>query len=201
LAVSVREVANQIKRALLRVPHFGWEGGAWSAAALGAITVSIIVAPGWPGVLGGALAIVMIAIAAIDARRFVIPDILVVSGLALGFVAASMVQAGQWASELADAALRGAVLALLLFGFREAYRRIRGRDGLGLGDVKLAAVAGVWLGWTEVAIAIDLAALSALAVVLLLATRGQQITGTTRVPFGLFFAPAIWFAWLFQVLI
>ena len=185
----------------MRVSRLGWEGAAWSAAALCAIAISIFAAPGWTGVLGCALAVVMIAIAAIDARWFVIPDILVLSGLAFGFVAASTAPGGQWATELATAALRGAVLALLLFGFREAYRRFRGRDGLGLGDVKLAAVAGVWLGWTEVAIAIDLAALSALAVVLLLAARGQKITGTTRVPFGLFFAPAIWFAWLLQVLI
>ena len=42
------------------------------------------------------------------------------------------------------------------------YRRWRGRDGLGLGDVKLAAVAGSWLGLATVFAVVELAALSAL---------------------------------------
>jgi leader peptidase (prepilin peptidase) / N-methyltransferase len=44
------------------------------------------------------------------------------------------------------------------------------------------------------------AALSALAVVLLRACRGQRITATTAIPFGLFLAPAIWIAWLFELM-
>ena len=47
------------------------------------------------------------------------------------------------------ALLRGAVLALLFLGLRALYRRLRGRDGIGLGDVKLAGVAGAWLDWTD----------------------------------------------------
>jgi hypothetical protein len=37
-------------------------------------------------------------------------------------------------------------------------------------------------------------------VVLIAALRGQRVTGVTAVPFGLFFAPAIWLAWLFEVM-
>ena len=37
-------------------------------------------------------------------------------------------------------------LLLLMIG----YRRWRGRDGLGLGDIKLAGVAGAWLGFVTV---------------------------------------------------
>ena len=47
------------------------------------------------------------------------------------------------------ALLRGAVLALLFLGAARRYRRLRGRDGIGLGDVKLAGVAGAWLGWLD----------------------------------------------------
>ena len=172
----------------------------WGAVALCAAVASIMAAPGLPGGLGAALAVVMIAIAAIDARRFVIPDLLVAAGLALGFVAASRDQSSPLTTALLDAVLRGLVLASAFFAFRAAYRYLRGREGIGLGDVKLAAVAGVWLPWMAVAIAVDVAALSALAVVLIAAWRGQRVTGTTAVPFGLFFAPAIWIAWLFEAM-
>lgn len=156
---------------------------------------------GWRGALGGGLAVAMIAIAAIDARRLVIPDKLVLAGLALGFVDAAIAQPHQVAAGLASAALRAVVLALLFFVFRMTYRRIRGREGIGLGDVKLAAVAGAWLDWAASGLAVDLAALSALAAVLIGALRGERITGVTRIPFGLFFAPAIWITWLLDAII
>jgi leader peptidase (prepilin peptidase)/N-methyltransferase len=165
-------------------------------AACGAgIVVSILAAPWVPGLLGGALAIVMLAIAAIDARYFIIPDELVLVGLALGLINAA-VAPQQAEPDFWLAVLRALVLTALFFAFRETYRRVRGREGIGLGDVKLAAVAGLWLSWMGAAIAIDIAALAALAAVLVSVLRGRTVTRTTRVPFGLFFAPAIWLAWL-----
>jgi leader peptidase (prepilin peptidase)/N-methyltransferase len=197
--------AERIKSATSRMSHFLWSYRAWGAVALCAVAASVLAAPGLSGVLGGGLAVVMIAIAAIDARRFVIPDKLVLAGLLLGFVEASISQSelvttALLGSALLGSALRSIALALAFWGFRTAYRRIRGREGIGLGDVKLAAVAGAWLGWTAAALAIDIAALSALAVVLIRALRGQRVTSTTAVPFGLFFAPAIWLAWLFAAM-
>ena len=38
---------------------------------------------------------------------------------------------------------------------RMVYAQVRGRQGLGLGDVKLALVAGAWLDWMMIPIAID----------------------------------------------
>ncbi len=48
----------------------------------------------------------------------------------------------------------------------QLYRRLRGREGIGLGDVKLAGVAGAWLDWQSIPIAVEIAALAALAVCL-----------------------------------
>jgi leader peptidase (prepilin peptidase)/N-methyltransferase len=163
-----------------------------------AVGASIAAVPGLPGVLGGGLGVIMIAIAAVDARRFIIPNELVLAGLLLGFVEASINRSEVVTAALLGTAVRSVTLALAFLGFRTAYRLIRGREGIGLGDVKLAAAAGAWLGWTAIAVAVDIAALSALAAVLIRALRGQQITGKTPVPFGLFFAPAIWIAWLFE---
>lgn len=187
-----------MKRAPLCGARVSAAGVAWGIAALCAVAASVLWAPGWRGVLGAALAVDMVAIAAIDSRRFVIPDKLVLAGLALGLVEAAIADPLQIAASLAGAGLRAVVLALLFFVFRTAYRRIRGREGLGLGDVKLAAVAGVWLGWTAAGLAVDIGALSALASVLIAALRGREISGTMRIPFGLFFAPAIWLAWLLE---
>ena len=85
---------------------------------------------------------------------------------------------------------------LLFWSLRWLYRRLRGREGLGLGDVKLAFVAGAWLDWTMIPVAIEIAALAALAVYGVWHFAGRDpVEATTRLPFGLFFAPAIWLAW------
>ena len=174
---------------------------AWGAAGLCAFFASVAAAPGFSGLLGAGLAAVMIAIAAIDARQFVIPDKLVLAGLALGLLEISFAQVGPIIVNIGSSALRALLLAALFLGFRLLYRTIRGYDGLGLGDVKLAAVAGLWLDWMSAAIAVDIAALSALAFVLIAAARRQRITRKTKVPFGLFFAPAIWLSWLLGAII
>jgi leader peptidase (prepilin peptidase)/N-methyltransferase len=168
-------------------------------AGAGAVAASIALVPGIAGWLGAGLALVMLAIAAIDARSFIIPDPLNATGLALGLLLAAAVGEGGVVSALGEAALRGGALALMFVALRTLYLRLRGRQGIGLGDVKLAAVAGVWLGWIAMPIAIEIAALSALAVY---ATRHfllrRPVHATTRLPFGLFFAPAIWLGWLLQ---
>jgi leader peptidase (prepilin peptidase)/N-methyltransferase len=148
---------------------------------------------------GGGLAVLMIAIAVIDARRFIIPDKLTVAALALGFLNAAILDTDMVVEALTYAALRGAALTFAFLSVRILYKSIRGREGIGLGDVKLASVAGVWLYWSVVPIAIEIAALAALTVY---AVRhfygGQPIRATTMLPFGLFFAPAIWLGWLLQ---
>lgn len=172
-----------------------------AATALCSVIISLWAAPGLRGVLGGGLAVFMLAIAANDARFFLIPDRLVLASLILGLLAAAVAQRQGDPASVSGAALRGSVLGLLFFSFRFVYRLVRGRDGLGLGDVKLASVAGVWLSWIAVSLAIDIAALAALASVLFAAARGRRFTSVTRVPFGLFFAPAIWLAWLIDITI
>ena len=101
---------------------------------------------------------------------------------------------------IAIALLRGAVLALIFLVLREGYARLRRRHGLGLGDVKLAFVAGAWLDWLTIPIAIQLAAFAALSAYLLRQLiSGRSLSATTRMPFGLFFAPAIWICWVLEV--
>jgi leader peptidase (prepilin peptidase)/N-methyltransferase len=169
------------------------------AAAIAACALSLIAAPGLAGVLGAALALIAIAIAVIDARWFIIPNELSAAAFALGLVHAAVTEPPVLQGVLL-AALRGAVLALLFFALREGYRRLRGREGIGLGDVKLSAAAGAWLSWVAMPIAIEIAALSGIAV---FAVRhyaaGRQLDAALKFPFGMFLGPSIWLAWLIDV--
>jgi leader peptidase (prepilin peptidase)/N-methyltransferase len=167
-----------------------------------AVVVSIVAAHGAAGWLGAGLALVMLAIAVVDRQRFIIPNSLNAAGLALGVVHSVVLGQEDVGAALAGAVLRAAVFALAFFSLRLIYARLRGRQGIGLGDVKLAAVAGSWLGWSIMPIAVEIAALSALSVYTLrrYALR-RPLRPTSRLPFGLYFAPAIWIGWLLQTTI
>jgi leader peptidase (prepilin peptidase)/N-methyltransferase len=167
------------------------------ASSIG-VAASIVLVSDSRGAWGAGLAVLMVAIAAVDARRFIIPDELTAAALALGLAYAA-VGDEMWAQALAAAVLRGAVPALAFLGVRAGYRRWRGREGIGLGDVKLAGVAGVWLDWSTIPIAIEIAAVAALAAYLILQYYFRRtVRPTTRLPFGLFLAPAIWIAWILE---
>jgi leader peptidase (prepilin peptidase) / N-methyltransferase len=187
-STSVLRVASA-----LRAVHVLLAGVAASVGVL----ASVVLVPDSRAAWGAGLAVLMVAIAAVDARRFIIPDELTAAALALGLAYAAIGDADMWAPALAWAVLRGAVPALAFLGVRAAYRRWRGLEGIGLGDVKLAAVAGVWLDWATIPIAIEIAALAALGAYLIRHVYlRRDIRPTTRLPFGLFLAPAIWIAWM-----
>src|SRR5262245_10637688 len=170
-----------------------------ACAAIVGIAASLAIAPDLRGVLGALLAVAMVAIAAIDARHFIIPNELNAAAFGLALVAAAAQDPDAALPAMAEAVVRGAVLALLFFGICVGYRRLRGRDGLGLGDVKLAGVAGAWLGLQTLAISIEIAALAAIAAYLVRRyALGQSMDLTSRLPFGLFFAPAIWLGWFME---
>jgi leader peptidase (prepilin peptidase)/N-methyltransferase len=170
------------------------------AAALG-VAASFIVAPSHFGAFGAGLAVLAVAIAAYDAHSFRIPNELNLAALGLALVRAAALAPDAAISAVGAALARGAVLALMFFVVRAAYRWIRQRHGIGLGDVKLAAVAGAWLDWFTMPVAIEIAALAALITYV----ARQRIVGrmarpTDRLPFGLFFAPAIWFSWVIETM-
>jgi len=171
---------------------------ALGAVGLAAVVASMLAAPNLAGVLGGALAVVMITIAAIDARYFIIPDNLVLAALGLGLLHAVVAPSEGILAAVLNAVLRGLLLALAFWALLKGYEWLRGRAGMGMGDVKLALVAGVWLDWLAITIAIEIAAVAALAVLAVRAWRGHRVSRTTAVPFGAFFAPAIWLGWLLE---
>ena len=170
-----------------------------SVAAIGVAT-SLVSAPLAYGWLGAGLACLMLAIAVIDARHFVIPDELSIAGFALALVNALVERPDAAVKSAAFVVLRGAALAILFLAVQVGYRKLRRREGIGLGDVKLAAVAGAWLGWLTIPIAVEIAAVAALTwYTARQIVRERSIERTNRLPFGLFFAPSIWLGWLLQI--
>jgi len=178
------------------------EGLMVGSIAAAAICVSIVSAPGIAGFLGACLALLMLTIAMIDCRSFIIPDGLNAVGFCLGLVHSLVLEPDGMLSAISLAVLRGAALALLFLTVRYAYARVRGRQGLGLGDVKLAAVAGAWLDWSFMPLAIEIAACAALTIyVVRQVLIGRPLSASSRLPFGLFFAPAIWICWLIETIL
>jgi leader peptidase (prepilin peptidase)/N-methyltransferase len=169
---------------------------------LATVVASLAVAPGLEGWCGGVLAALMLAIAHVDVRRYIIPDELTGAALALALFRAAAAGPDAGASELLRAVLRAAAAALPLWGLLIGYKWWRGRDGLGLGDVKLAAVAGAWLGLLTLFVALELAVLCALGAYLLIgALSGRPWRATAALPFGFFLAPAIWLGWLAEAVL
>ncbi|MGW1421184.1 prepilin peptidase [Bradyrhizobium manausense] len=168
-----------------------------SLALLVGVFASLVTAPAAEGLYGAFLAALMLAIAVSDARHYLIPNELSGAAFALALLRAAAFVPDVGAEALLWPLVRAVAVGLPLLLLMLAYRRWRGRDGLGLGDVKLAAVCGAWLDLATVAAVIELAALLAIgAYVANAALQRTPLRGTAFLPFGLFLAPSIWVGWL-----
>lgn len=87
--------------------------------------------------------------------------------------------------------------AAFLYGVNAAYRFVRRRDGLGMGDVKLAGAAGAWLGWQGLPSVFVLAAGAALALLLVHRLLGTMIDWHMKVAFGSYLCFGTWIVWLY----
>ncbi|MCJ2012632.1 prepilin peptidase [Methylobacterium sp. J-076] len=127
-----------------------------------------------------------VPVAVIDLRRRIIPD-----GLNLALLAAGLGLAAYRAPDPQAVLLRIAEVAVafgLFWSVRALHARLRGRIGLGLGDVKFLAAATAWTGLAQVPLLILVASLAALAGAGLAALVGRRIGRATRLPFGPFLA-------------
>ena len=146
------------------------------------------------------LTFVVAAITVSDARRFIIPDVLSLPAIPAGILASWLISVGDgWHAAMTS--LLGALLGgASLYAIKAGYAWIKDVDGLGLGDVKLFAAGGAWLGPTNLAVTLLLASLAAIVSLFLsVAITGRRdVTRMTAIPFGAFIAPAIWLIWMFE---
>jgi len=167
-------------------------------AALAAFVVGLTTLPLPRAVLGAVLAALMTTATIEDWRNFRVPNLLNAALAAIG-VAAFLLGIDPLGADversflgiIADAALTGGSLLLV----REVYLRLRGIEGLGLGDVKLGAAAGVWVGWQQFTFVVFLGTLAALLFVLAKSRHQGHWPEAARIPYASFLAPAILVGW------
>lgn len=126
----------------------------------------------------------LLAVTLIDLEHRIIPDVITLPGTALGLLLVSWTDV-TWIESLTGAALGFGVL----LGVGVAYEKATGVEGMGGGDVKLAAMMGAFLGWQGVVLAIFLGAFLG-SLVGVAAMAGGKGTRRTALPFGTFLAPA-----------
>jgi leader peptidase (prepilin peptidase) / N-methyltransferase len=145
------------------------------------------VAPEAAGLVAALLPLPLtLPLAVIDLRRRILPDPLTLALFAagLGVTAFDDPHLEGVLTRAAEAALAYA----LAWGLRALHARLRGRIGLGLGDVKFLAAATAWTGLAQLPLVILVASLAALLALGLAALSGRRIGAATRLPFGPFLA-------------
>lgn len=138
----------------------------------------------------------LLALAAIDLRTFLLPDPLNAAVLLLGGVMLAWTQPATWPLHLAGAALGYAILWLV----ETAYRQLRGRDGLGRGDAKLLGAVGIWVSAIGLAPVLLIASLGGIAAALIGATRSPEgLSGQSAIAFGPWIALGGYVVWLLNI--
>lgn len=123
-----------------------------------------------------------------DLQHKILPNVITLPGIVIGFVCSIFLPPG-WVSSLIGILVGGGVL----FAIAEVYYRVRGQEGLGMGDVKLLAMIGAFLGWKLVLLTLVFASFtgSLAGGVLIASGRGSM---KYALPFGTFLAVGALFA-------
>ena len=148
----------------------------------------------------------LLAMAILDAEHLWLPDGLTLPGTAVGFISSvflsgfvNAIPAIGHSASFRIGAVRGAIIsargaviaAALILLIRSAYWLIRRREGIGLGDAKLMAMLGAWLGLSGALLSFALGvALGAVFALILLAIpashRGSDAWLAAKLPLGTF---------------
>jgi leader peptidase (prepilin peptidase)/N-methyltransferase len=161
----------------------------WRYPAIEALTAALFVAcveafgVSWQGVTAAGFAAAMVALAGIDLEHFLLPDVITLPGIAIGLLIALFADWIHPREALLGALLGGGALWLLA----QAWVVLRHEEGMGLGDVKMLALIGAFLGWHGVIVTVFLGSLAGAIFGLTLIALGRLDLGS-RLPFGVFLA-------------
>ncbi len=142
-----------------------------------------------------------VTIAADDYKFRIVPDrilmIMFLAGAIYGLLARDAL--GDLEDTISSLAYRSAIPGLSTLLVAMFYKAVRGRDGLGLGDIKLIAAAGIWLPVLASFYAIAAASIFALVCIIAIGLwRGKTAALFDPLPFAVFLAPAFWLLWLLK---
>jgi leader peptidase (prepilin peptidase)/N-methyltransferase len=171
----------------------GWFHPGIELAAFGVALWSVLVVPGWLAWASTGLGWTLLALAMIDQRHMIVPDALSLPLVPAGLAVAALTPAGGFVHHMAGIAAGAASLGAVAW----TYERATGREGLGLGDVKLFAAAGAWVGWQGLPSVLLIGAAAGLAAACILA-RAKGAPGPREpVAFGPYLALGLWITWLY----
>ncbi|NCO69066.1 MAG: prepilin peptidase [Acidobacteria bacterium] len=201
-AISPRYPLIEAATAALFVAVFLRFGG-YADGAEGAWTNSVVLRTA----VAVALVLLLVPLGVIDLEHHLLPDVLTLPGLILGLAgaaagsllfAADLSPLPSFADAVIGAALGGVVPYVVIL----LYRWLRGVEGMGLGDVKLLAMIGAFLGWKGMLLTLGLgsAAGAMVGIGLIAAKRGGR---DTELPFGTFLCGAtlvvlFWGEWIMR---
>jgi len=123
----------------------------------------------------------LVAISFIDLHHQIIPDVLSLPGILVGFAASLILAHLSWLDSAIGIIAGGGSLYLVAV----IYQRLTGKEGMGGGDVKLLAMIGAWMGWRSLPLIVLMSSLTGAIIgslFLLLAGKGFR----ARIPFGPF---------------
>jgi leader peptidase (prepilin peptidase)/N-methyltransferase len=125
----------------------------------------------------------LLVVTFIDWDHQIIPNRITLPGIVIGLLSAATVLAGGFMDALLGAALGGGLLYAVAVGSEWVLKK----EGMGLGDVKLLAMIGAFLGWKMVLVTLVLSSLSGaiIGVGLIALQRGNM---KLALPFGTFLA-------------
>ena len=139
---------------------------------------------GWQPLLAVRLvfACAMVVLFVVDLQHRVLPNVITLPGVVAGLALSVVLEPG-WRDALIGVLVGGGALLAIA----EAYYRVRGEEGLGMGDVKMLAMIGAFLGWQLMLVTLLLASVlgSLIGVSLMALNRGD---GKYALPLGSFLA-------------
>ncbi|WCL53730.1 prepilin peptidase [Gimibacter soli] len=169
----------------------------WPAFAAGLVIIGGACAYMMPDLPRLAASLVLLTallyLALYDIRHMRLPNAVTFPLIALGLLHAGL---NQYDNPFADSLIGAAAGYGILWGISAAYRALRGRDGLGLGDAKLVAAAGAWLGWQSLPFLLLFAAGGQLLALLIPPLIGKRFDSSAAIPFGPAITLSFWALWL-----
>ena len=134
----------------------------------------------------------LVVITFIDLDHQIIPDVISLPGIIVGFFCSFFVPGLSWSDSLLGIVLGGGLLLSIAW----IYEKMAKREGMGGGDIKLLGMLGAFLGWKAVFPVIFIASLigSLVGVPLMLLQKGDT---KLAIPFGPFlaFAATVYLFW------
>lgn len=135
------------------------------------------------------LASALLLLSYIDLRTGLLPDLLT---LPLGIVGFGLsLYTGGWIQSVAGGVAGYALIA----GLAAFWRSQRGYEGIGLGDAKLLAASGFWVGVIALPVILLVASIFGLVIALIMAKAMRSDDMNVAIPFGPFLALGTWAAW------